>query len=128
MRDVLLVRYGEVFLKGANRPFFLKALTDNVNRQRTQEAVIIEPGINVDTDQPRVMKHIAQTVISTVHDRFLSSFIVRPSVGHHRRRTLTDGGLHGDFAVVPDIDPCLFRFQFGWKIFVFHGVGVPQLS
>ena len=32
MRDVLLVRYGEVFLKGANRPFFLKALTDNVKK------------------------------------------------------------------------------------------------
>ena len=32
MRDVLLVRYGEVFLKGANRPHFLKALTDNIRR------------------------------------------------------------------------------------------------
>ena len=32
MRDVLLVRYGEVFLKGANRPHFLKVLTDNVKR------------------------------------------------------------------------------------------------
>ena len=32
MRDVLLVRYGEVFLKGANRPFFIKALTDNIKR------------------------------------------------------------------------------------------------
>ena len=32
MRDVLLVRYGEVFLKGANRPFFLKTLTDNVKK------------------------------------------------------------------------------------------------
>jgi len=32
MRNVLLVRYGEVFLKGANRPKFLKALTDNVKR------------------------------------------------------------------------------------------------
>ena len=29
MRDVLLVRYGEVFLKGANRPHFLKVLNDN---------------------------------------------------------------------------------------------------
>ena len=32
MRQVLLVRYGEVFLKGANRPHFLKVLTDNVKR------------------------------------------------------------------------------------------------
>ena len=32
MQDVLLVRYGEVFLKGANRPHFLKALLDNVKR------------------------------------------------------------------------------------------------
>ena len=32
MRDVLLVRYGEVFLKGANRPHFLKVLTDNIKR------------------------------------------------------------------------------------------------
>ena len=32
MRDVLLVRYGEVFLKGANRPHFLKVLNDNVKK------------------------------------------------------------------------------------------------
>ena len=32
MREVLLVRYGEVFLKGANRPHFIKVLTDNVKR------------------------------------------------------------------------------------------------
>ncbi len=32
MRRVLLVRYGEVFLKGANRPHFLKILMDNVKR------------------------------------------------------------------------------------------------
>ncbi|MBE5807553.1 MAG: tRNA 4-thiouridine(8) synthase ThiI [Clostridiales bacterium] len=32
MRDVLLVRYGEVFLKGANRPHFLKVLVDNVRK------------------------------------------------------------------------------------------------
>ena len=32
MRKVLPVRYGEVFLKGANRPHFLKLLTDNVKR------------------------------------------------------------------------------------------------
>ena len=32
MQNVLLVRYGEVFLKGANRPHFLKALTDNIKR------------------------------------------------------------------------------------------------
>jgi len=32
MRRVLLVRYGEVFLKGANRPQFLKILVDNVKK------------------------------------------------------------------------------------------------
>ena len=32
MRQVLLIRYGEVFLKGANRPHFLKVLTDNVKK------------------------------------------------------------------------------------------------
>lgn len=32
MRKVLLVRYGEVFLKGANRPHFLKILVDNVKK------------------------------------------------------------------------------------------------
>ena len=30
MREVLLVRYGEVFLKGQNRPFFLRKLVDHV--------------------------------------------------------------------------------------------------
>lgn len=30
MRELLLVRYGEVFLKGQNRPFFMKKLTDRI--------------------------------------------------------------------------------------------------
>ena len=30
MREILLVRYGEVFLKGQNRPFFLRKLVDQV--------------------------------------------------------------------------------------------------
>ena len=30
MREVLLIRYGEVHLKGLNRPVFLKALVNNV--------------------------------------------------------------------------------------------------
>ena len=30
MREILMVRYGEVFLKGQNRPFFLKKLVDHV--------------------------------------------------------------------------------------------------
>ena len=30
MRQVLLVRYGEVHLKGQNRPYFLRRLTENV--------------------------------------------------------------------------------------------------
>ena len=30
MREILLVRYGEVFLKGQNRPFFLKKLVGHV--------------------------------------------------------------------------------------------------
>ena len=32
MRDVLLVRFGEVHLKGLNRPYFLRKLVDNVKR------------------------------------------------------------------------------------------------
>jgi len=32
MREVLLVRFGEVHLKGLNRPFFLKKLTDNIKK------------------------------------------------------------------------------------------------
>lgn len=30
MREILLVRYGEVFLKGQNRPFFMKKLIDHI--------------------------------------------------------------------------------------------------
>ena len=30
MRELLLVRYGEIFLKGLNRPFFMRALVKNV--------------------------------------------------------------------------------------------------
>ena len=30
MRDVLLIRFGEVYLKGLNRPYFLKKLVDHV--------------------------------------------------------------------------------------------------
>ena len=30
VREVLLVRFGEVHLKGANRPYFLRMLTENV--------------------------------------------------------------------------------------------------
>ncbi|MBR5302630.1 MAG: tRNA 4-thiouridine(8) synthase ThiI [Clostridia bacterium] len=32
MRELLLVRYGEVFLKGQNRPFFLRKLVDHVKQ------------------------------------------------------------------------------------------------
>ena len=32
MRQVLLVRFGEVHLKGQNRPYFLKRLTENVKK------------------------------------------------------------------------------------------------
>ena len=32
MRDVLLVRFGEVHLKGLNRPYFLRKLVDNIKR------------------------------------------------------------------------------------------------
>ena len=32
MRDILLVRYGEVFLKGQNRPFFMKKLMDHIKQ------------------------------------------------------------------------------------------------
>ena len=30
MRELLLVRYGEIFLKGLNRPFFMRALVKNI--------------------------------------------------------------------------------------------------
>ena len=30
MRRILLVRFGEVFLKGQNRPFFMKKLMDHI--------------------------------------------------------------------------------------------------
>ena len=32
MQKVLLVRFGEVHLKGLNRPYFLRMLTENVKR------------------------------------------------------------------------------------------------
>lgn len=32
MRPLLLVRFGEVYLKGLNRPYFLRKLTDNIKR------------------------------------------------------------------------------------------------
>ena len=32
MREILLVRYGEIFLKGQNRPFFMNALVKQVQR------------------------------------------------------------------------------------------------
>ena len=30
MRELLLVRYGEIFLKGLNRPFFMRALVKKI--------------------------------------------------------------------------------------------------
>ena len=30
MREILLVRFGEVFLKGQNRPFFMKKLMNHI--------------------------------------------------------------------------------------------------
>ena len=33
MREVLLVRYGEVFLKGQNRPFFLHKLISQIKER-----------------------------------------------------------------------------------------------
>ena len=30
MREILLVRYGEVFLKGQNRPYFMRKLVEQV--------------------------------------------------------------------------------------------------
>ena len=30
MREILLVRFGEVYLKGLNRPLFMRALVDRV--------------------------------------------------------------------------------------------------
>lgn len=36
MRELLLVRYGEIFLKGLNRPFFMRALVKKI-RHAVQE-------------------------------------------------------------------------------------------
>ena len=50
MREVLLVRYGEVHLKGQNRPYFLRRLTDNVRHAVAPlgaEAALIDSRIYV---------------------------------------------------------------------------------
>ena len=38
MREILLVRFGEVFLKGQNRPFFMKKLMDHIRQAVRPEA------------------------------------------------------------------------------------------
>lgn len=32
MRQLILVRYGEIYLKGLNRPYFMRALVSRVNQ------------------------------------------------------------------------------------------------
>ena len=36
-RELILVRYGEVFLKGLNRPYFMRALVKNVKKAVAQD-------------------------------------------------------------------------------------------
>ena len=70
MREVLLVRFGEVHLKGLNRPHFLKILTNNVRRA-------VEPiGGNVWLADSRIY-------VSGVEDMFDCAERVRKVFGIH---------------------------------------------
>ena len=37
MRKVLLARFGEVHLKGQNRPYFMRVLVDNVKKMEKRQ-------------------------------------------------------------------------------------------
>ena len=41
MKKVIIIRYGEIFLKGANRGYFEKALVDNIKKSLTGEHFIL---------------------------------------------------------------------------------------
>ena len=41
MREVLLVRFGEVHLKGLNRPYFLKMLVEDIKKVFKERLLVI---------------------------------------------------------------------------------------
>lgn len=70
MRDVLLVRFGEVHLKGLNRPYFMKKLVDNIRR------VVLPMGGRVWLSDSRIY-------VSDVSDLNACSECVRKVFGVH---------------------------------------------
>ena len=65
MREVLLVRYGEVFLKGQNRPFFLRKLVDHVKAavQEVHGHVWLREGriyVSDYTDQDEAIRRVSR--------------------------------------------------------------------
>ena len=65
MREVLLVRYGEVFLKGQNRPFFLRKLVDHVKEavQEVHGHVWLSEGriyVSDYTDQDEAIRRVSR--------------------------------------------------------------------
>lgn len=65
MREVLLVRYGEVFLKGQNRPFFLRKLVDHVKEavQKVHGHVWLSEGriyVSDYTDQDEAIRRVSR--------------------------------------------------------------------
>ncbi len=64
MRELLLVRFGEVFLKGDNRPYFLKKLVDNIKRAVTPDGgrvVLSDARIFVsDMDMQRAVERVTK--------------------------------------------------------------------
>ncbi len=65
MRELLLVRYGEVFLKGQNRPFFLRKLVDHVKEavQAVHGHVWLSDGriyVSDYTDQDEAIRRVSR--------------------------------------------------------------------
>ena len=65
MREILLVRYGEVFLKGQNRPFFLRKLVDHVKLavQQVHGHVWLSDGriyVSDYTDQDEAIRRVSR--------------------------------------------------------------------
>ena len=65
MRELLLVRYGEVFLKGQNRPFFLRKLVDHVKAavQEVHGHVWLSEGriyVSDYTDQDEAIRRVSR--------------------------------------------------------------------
>ena len=65
MREILLVRYGEVFLKGQNRPFFLRKLVDHVKEavQEVHGHVWLSEGriyVSDYTDQDEAIRRVSR--------------------------------------------------------------------